>query len=238
MFQNDVAADGRDGLIFTEFVDPVDPAGCGAQHFKHRDGGRDQAIGPGAPRAGYQCVRITDSVADGRDTGILAQRFTPRPFQPAAQFGSYASYILILIGAMVNAMGLIEVGIVLFSVAVLFSVVTLPVEWNASARAKELMVSSGIVSHDEQVAAGKVLNAAFLTYLSGLCSRRFTATQYALLSSVPAFAVHTIGGASGVLAGALGWVSFYGLCMFAALPAMALMLFLLKRHPPEEAAAI
>ena len=81
-------------------------------------------------------------------------------------------------------------------------------------------------------------DAAFLTYLSGLCSRRFTATQYALLSSVPAFAVHTIGGASGVLAGALGWVSFYGLCMFAALPAMALMLFLLKRHPPEEAAAI
>ena len=80
-------------------------------------------------------------------------------------------------------------------------------------------------------------DAAFLTYLSGLCSRRFTATQYALLSSVPAFAIHTVGGTSGLLAGALGWVSFYTLCLFAALPAMALMLFLLKRHPPEEAAA-
>ena len=77
-------------------------------------------------------------------------------------------------------------------------------------------------------------DAAFLTYLSGLCSRRFTATQYALLSSVPAFAIHTLGGTSGLLAGALGWVSFYTLCLFAALPAMALMLFLLKRHPPEE----
>ena len=77
-------------------------------------------------------------------------------------------------------------------------------------------------------------DAAFLTYLSGLCSRRFTATQYALLSSVPAFAIHTLGGTSGLLAGALGWVSFYTLCLFAALPAMALMLFLLKRHPPEQ----
>ena len=82
-----------------------------------------------------------------------------------------------------------------------------------------------------------VADAAFLTYLSGLCSRRFTATQYALLSSVPAFAIHTLGGMSGVLAGAVGWVSFYVLCLFAALPAMALMLFLLRRHPPAEAAA-
>ena len=82
-----------------------------------------------------------------------------------------------------------------------------------------------------------VADAAFLTYLSGLCSRRFTATQYALLSSVPAFSIHTIGGVSGVLAGSVGWVTFYVLCMFTALPAMALMLFLLRRHPPEEAVA-
>ena len=82
-----------------------------------------------------------------------------------------------------------------------------------------------------------VADAAFLTYLSGLCSRRFTATQYALLSSVPAFAIHTIGGVSGVLAGAVGWVWFYVLCLFTALPAMALMLFLLRRHPPVEVIA-
>jgi PAT family beta-lactamase induction signal transducer AmpG len=77
-------------------------------------------------------------------------------------------------------------------------------------------------------------DAAFLTYLSGLCSLQFTATHYALLSSVPALAIHTIGGVSGVLAGAVGWHLFYGLCMFAALPAMGLMLFLLRRHPPIE----
>ena len=88
---------------------------------------------------------------------------------PAAQFGSFASYIFILIGCMMSAghgTVLVEIGIVLFSIAVLFSVVTLPVEWNASARAKELMVTSGIVSHDEQADAAKVLNAAFMTYLA------------------------------------------------------------------------
>jgi PAT family beta-lactamase induction signal transducer AmpG len=80
-------------------------------------------------------------------------------------------------------------------------------------------------------------DAAFLTYLSGLCARQFTATQYALLSSVPAFAIHTLGGVSGILASAMGWATFYVMCMFAALPAMALMLFLLRRHPPVEVSA-
>jgi PAT family beta-lactamase induction signal transducer AmpG len=75
-------------------------------------------------------------------------------------------------------------------------------------------------------------DAAFITYLSSLCSRAFTATHYALLSSLAAIAVHTIGGASGVLAAQLGWVQFYALCMFAALPSMGLMLVLLRRYPP------
>ena len=76
-------------------------------------------------------------------------------------------------------------------------------------------------------------DAAFLTYLSGLCSRAFTATHYALLSSVPALAIHTIGGFSGVLAGKVGWVWFYAVCTLAALPAMGLMLLLLRRYPPD-----
>jgi len=80
-------------------------------------------------------------------------------------------------------------------------------------------------------------DAAFITYLSGLCSRAFTATHYALLSSLAAIAVHTIGGASGVLAEQLGWVEFYTLCMFAALPSMALMLVLLRRYPARVADA-
>lgn len=75
-------------------------------------------------------------------------------------------------------------------------------------------------------------DAAFITYLSGLCSMAFTATHYALLSSVAALSVHTLGGLSGVLAAALGWTPFYVLCSFAALPAMLLMIRLLRRYPP------
>ena len=79
-------------------------------------------------------------------------------------------------------------------------------------------------------------DAAFLTYLSGLCAPGYAATQYALLSSLAAIGLRTVGGVSGFLAEALGWVPFYALTMFAALPAMALMLRLLRRYPPAERA--
>jgi MFS transporter, PAT family, beta-lactamase induction signal transducer AmpG len=72
-------------------------------------------------------------------------------------------------------------------------------------------------------------DAAFLTFLSALCAREFAATQYALLSSVPQLAIHTIGGVSGVLAAFLGWTLFYAVCMGGALPGMALMVVLLRR---------
>lgn len=73
-------------------------------------------------------------------------------------------------------------------------------------------------------------DAAFLTFLSGLCSREFAATQYALLSSVPQLAIHTIGGVSGVMAQTLGWTWFYAVCMGGAVPGMLLMLALLRRE--------
>lgn len=73
-------------------------------------------------------------------------------------------------------------------------------------------------------------DAAFLTFLSALCARQFAATQYALLSSVPQLAIHTIGGFSGVMTARLGWTLFYVVCMAAALPSMALMVVLLRRQ--------
>ena len=85
--------------------------------------------------------------------------------------------------------------------------------------------------------AEAMADAAFLTYLSALCSSAFTATQYALLSSLAAVGLRTLGGFSGVLAAALGWVPFYALTIFAAVPAMLLMLGLLRRPPPRLQAA-
>ena len=80
--------------------------------------------------------------------------------------------------------------------------------------------------------AEAMADAAFITYLSALCSTAFTATQYALLSSLAAVGLRTLGGFSGVLAAAMGWVEFYALTIFAALPAMLIMLYLLRRFPP------
>ena len=98
------------------------------------------------------------------------------------------------------------------------------------------------VSHgDFRILLAKVLlenvaeamaDAAFLTYLSALCTVRFTATQYALLSSLAAVGLRTIGGAAGRLAEVLGWPQFYALTIFAAVPAMLVMLSLLRRPPP------
>ena len=71
----------------------------------------------------------------------------------------------------------------------------------------------------------------------GSVARQFAATHYALLSSLAAIAVHTLGGLSGLLAAAAGWKLFYALCMLAALPSMGLMMHLLRRYPPVESAA-
>jgi PAT family beta-lactamase induction signal transducer AmpG len=82
--------------------------------------------------------------------------------------------------------------------------------------------------------AGGLADAAFIAYLSGLCSVAFTATQYALLSSVAAIGLRTVGGLTGFLAEAIGWKAFYLVCTLAALPSMALMFYLLRRYPPVE----
>ncbi|HEY4253761.1 MAG TPA: MFS transporter [Roseomonas sp.] len=75
-------------------------------------------------------------------------------------------------------------------------------------------------------------DAAFVTYLSSLTSIRFTATQYALLSSLAAVPLRTLGASSGWIAEALGWPDFFLLTTAAALPAMGIMIFLLRRLPP------
>ena len=79
--------------------------------------------------------------------------------------------------------------------------------------------------------AEAMADAAFLTYLSSLCTIAFTATQYALLSSLAALGSRTIAGTSGRLVEWLGWTGFYAMTIFAALPAMLIMVWLLRRLP-------
>lgn len=87
---------------------------------------------------------------------------------PAANLGSQLSWPLILIGILIGGFGspLVEIGILLFSLAVLFQLVTLPVEYNASAKAVKLLDSQGILGGQEVDGTRKVLNAAALTYVA------------------------------------------------------------------------
>lgn len=103
---------------------------------------------------------------------------------PITNIGSSLSYFVILGGFLLNAKGLILIGAILFSAAVVFSIVTLPVEWDASVRAKKWMVSAGIVSADEGQDAAKVLNAAFLTYVASAVSAILTLLYYLMRAGV------------------------------------------------------
>lgn len=76
--------------------------------------------------------------------------------------------------------------------------------------------------------AEAMADAAFITFLSSLCAPGYSATQYALLSSLASLPLRTLGGLSGFLAAAVGWVPFYGLTIFTALPSMLIMLALLR----------
>lgn len=85
---------------------------------------------------------------------------------PLANFGSNISFFLIIGGMILGAMNLVLFGIIFMSAAVLFQLVTLPVEFDASNRAMGQLVSSGVIRNDEERATKKVLNAAALTYVA------------------------------------------------------------------------
>ena len=89
---------------------------------------------------------------------------------PVANIGSTLSWPLFLAGLLLSIRPLLTLGILLFSFAVLFQLVTLPVEFNASSRALKMLGSSGMLGTDEVKGAKKVLTAAALTYVAALAS--------------------------------------------------------------------
>ncbi|MDU2226749.1 MAG: zinc metallopeptidase [Clostridium perfringens] len=85
---------------------------------------------------------------------------------PVVNFSSSLSWILFFIGILLSYSTLVTIGIILFSVVVLFQLVTLPVEFNASSRALKLLEERGILYDKEVDGARKVLSAAALTYVA------------------------------------------------------------------------
>lgn len=93
---------------------------------------------------------------------------------PTANLGSSLGYIVMVLGLMMQSIQLFLGGVVLFSMVLLFQIVTLPVEFDASARAKQLAVAHGIVLPQEREGVDRVLNAAALTYVAAAVSTLLT----------------------------------------------------------------
>jgi uncharacterized protein len=99
---------------------------------------------------------------------------------PAAGFGSGAGMLLLMLGMIFNIGPLLLLGIVLFGFVVFFQVVNLPVEFNASHRAKAQLVGLGIVPAEQMVYVNKVLNAAALTYVAATLQAILTLLYYVM----------------------------------------------------------
>jgi Zn-dependent membrane protease YugP len=103
---------------------------------------------------------------------------------PTANIGSSLGYIVMLVGLFMSAANIVLVGAVLFSAVLLFQIVTLPVEFDASNRAKALVVEKGIVGVDERRGMDKVLNAAAMTYVAAVASSLVTLLYFLVRSGL------------------------------------------------------
>jgi uncharacterized protein len=110
---------------------------------------------------------------------------------PTANIGSSLGYIVMMLGLMFMYMGgaqagqtVVLFGAILFSAVLAFQIVTLPVEFDASSRAKQLAVAQGIILEQEREGMNKVLNAAALTYVAAAISTLMTLLYFLLRSGL------------------------------------------------------
>jgi len=128
------------------------------------------AVGIAAHEAGH-------AIQDARNYAPLVVR---NMAVPAAGFGSNIGLTLAFFGLIFSFQPLLLAGIVLFSFVVFFQVVNLPVEFNASSRAKVQLATLGIVGPGEMTYVNKVLNAAALTYVAATLQAILTLLYYIL----------------------------------------------------------
>ena len=129
------------------------------------------AVGVAAHEAGH-------AVQYAEDYGPIRLRSA---IIPVTQLGSQFSFILLMIGMALYIQQLFLVGIVLFSFTTFFQLVTLPVEFNASARALETIQSQGLLDEGEILGARKVLQAAALTYVAALLTSLLQLLRFVLI---------------------------------------------------------
>ena len=103
---------------------------------------------------------------------------------PTANIGSSIGYMVMLFGLFMASQNMVLIGAILFSAVLLFQIVTLPVEFNASNRAKALVVQHGIVTMQERRGVDAVLNAAALTYVAAAISTLLTLLYFLVRSGL------------------------------------------------------
>ena len=101
---------------------------------------------------------------------------------PVVNITSSLSSILIMIGFFTEFLGLVTIGIILLSVGLLFQLITLPVEFDASRRAKDELYKLGIVDETERTGVKKVLNAAAFTYVAGFLASALQVARLMLMT--------------------------------------------------------
>ena len=144
-------------------------------------------------------LRLSQGVGEGRSVAAAAiaahelghaqqdsQDYLPLRFRaalvPAVNIGSYLGWILLMIGFFLNMTNVAWLGVFIFAGSAVFALATLPVELNASARARAMLSSAGIItSEEEQRGVNHVLNAAALTYVAGLITAVLQLLYYASL---------------------------------------------------------
>ena len=130
---------------------------------------------------GVACHEAGHAIQHASKYGPLWLRST---LVPTTNIGSTLGYIVMLIGLMLSWTNMVLVGAVLFSAVLLFQLVTLPVEFNASARAKKLVIEYGIVTSKEREGMDKVLNAAAMTYVAAVVSTLITLLYFLMRSGL------------------------------------------------------
>jgi Zn-dependent membrane protease YugP len=138
------------------------------------DGHSISAVAVGAHEAGHALQHKAGYAALKMRTGLV----------PILTIGSHAWMWLFLLGMIMRAAPLMLAGIAILALIVVFQIITLPVEFNASARAKEVLASTGIVSTQEEARGVEtVLSAAALTYVAGTLTAIATLIYYLSLFS-------------------------------------------------------
>jgi uncharacterized protein len=131
------------------------------------------AVGIAAHESGH-------ALQDAKNYAPLAVR---NAVVPVAGFGSNISMLLLIVGLIFSLPALLWVGIILFSAAVFFQIVNLPVEFDASARAKRELVALGIVPQQDMTYVNNVLNAAALTYVAATLESVMILLYYVMRAS-------------------------------------------------------